>query len=92
MRLDEEIIKIFIEGRLVRYHSFSLFNDQVEKSSDGARIIFELRDSRLELKNVSQDRILSSIKIPSDMDSKDCMSFAMKSYLKIVQVIEKEKL
>lgn len=92
MGLNEEVVKIFIEGWLVRYHSFSLFNNQVEKISDEVRIVFELRDSRLELKNVLQDRILSSIKIARDMDAKDCMSFAMQSYLQIAQVIEKEKL
>ncbi len=92
MSLNEEVIKIFIEGWLVKYHGFSLVNDQVEKNSDGFNFIFQLLNSRLELKDLLQEKVVISIEIPEEMDSKDCMSFAMKSYLQVAQVIEKEKL
>ena len=92
MSLNEEVIKIFIEGWLVKYHGFSLVNDQVEKNSDGFNFIFQLLNSRLELKDLLQEKVVISIEIPEEMDSKDCMSFAMKSYLQVTQVIEKEKL
>lgn len=92
MSLNEEVIKIFIEGWLVKYHGFSLVNDQVEKNSDGVNFIFQLLNSRLELKDLLQEKVVISIEIPEEMDSKDCMSFAMKSYLQVAQVIEKEKL
>ncbi|MDM1769979.1 hypothetical protein [Acinetobacter indicus] len=92
MSLNEEIIKIFIEGWLVKYHSFSLVNDQVVKNSDGVKIVLQLLNSRLELKDLLEERVVISIEIPEEMDSKDCISFAMKFYLDVVQVIEKEKL
>lgn len=92
MSLNEEVIKIFIEGWLVRYHGFSLVNDQVVKNSDGIKIVFQLLNSRLELKDLLQEGVVISIEIPEEMDSKDCMSFAMKSYLQVAQIIEKEKL
>ncbi|OTG78528.1 hypothetical protein B9T23_00055 [Acinetobacter terrae] len=90
--LNDEVIKIFIEGWLVKYHFFSLCNDKVEKRRNGVRVIFGLYNSRLELKDVAQDRVIISIEIPKDINSKDCMSFAMKSYLQVAQVVEREKL
>ena len=84
MELNEEIIKIFIESWLVKCQSFLLFDDQVEKRTDGNRILFQLLNSKLELK----DMLMISIEIPKDMNSKECILFAKNSYLEITQVIE----
>ena len=92
MSLNEEVIKIFVEGWLVKYHGFSLVNDKVEKNIYEFNFIFQLLNSRLELKDLLQEKVIISIEIPEDMDSKDCISFAMKFYLQIAQIFEKEKL
>lgn len=92
IELNYEVIKIFIEGWLVKYHGFSLNDNQVEKLNSTNRIVLQLHNSELELKNISEDRVLVSIHLPEYIDSKDCISIAMKSYLQIFQVIEKEKL
>ena len=92
VELNYDVIKIFIEGWLVSYHGFSLNGNQVEKLHLTSRIVFQLHNIELELKDVSQERVLVSILLPKYIDSKDCISIAMKSYLEIVQVIEKEKL
>lgn len=92
MNLNEDVIKIFIEGWLVRYHGFSLVENQVMKNSDRFKFVFQLFNSKLELKDLLQDRVVIAIEIPDEMNSKECMSFAMESYLRVSQIIEKEKL
>lgn len=92
IELNYEVIKIFIEGWLVGYHGFTLNDDHVEILNSSKLIVFQLHNSELKLKNVSEDRVLVSILLPENIDSKDCILIAIKSYLEIVQVIEKEKL
>jgi len=92
IELNYEVIKIFIEGWLVRYHGFSFNDNQVEKLNLTNQIVLQLHNSELKLKNIYEDKVLVSILLPECIDSKDCISIAMKSYLEIVQVIEKEKL
>ena len=92
MTLNEEVIKIFIESQLISCHSFCLFNDYVEKKEGDSRIVFELRNSRLELHSMRDDRIIVSIEIPKSIDSTQCVSFAKKSFLEISQVIEKNEI
>lgn len=89
MTLNQEVIKIFIESRLISCHSFYLFNDHVEKRKGDSKILFELRNSKLELRNMQNDRVLISIKIPENIDSTQCISFAKKSFVEISQIVEK---
>lgn len=91
MSLNEEVIKIFIEGWLVKYHDFSIINDRVSKDKDGFNLLFQLDGSILELRDVYQEKVLISIKIPEDIDSKDCIAFAMKFYIQVAQFCEKGK-
>lgn len=90
--LNYEVIKIFIEGWLVRYHGFYLVDNRVEKIHATNKIVFQLLNSSLELRNISENRVLVSILLPEYVESKDCIAIAMKLYLEIMQVIEKEKL
>lgn len=92
MTLNQEVIKIFIESRLISCHSFYLFNDHVEKREGDSRLVFELRNSRLELHSLRHNRIIVSIEIPENIDSTQCVSFAKKSFLEISQVIEKNEI
>lgn len=88
MELNHEVIKIFIESKLVRQYGFALIDDELKKR----QIVFRLNDSILTLSETKNGRKLISISIPNDIESADCMSFAIKSYLRISEVIEKEKL
>lgn len=92
IELNYEVIKIFIEGWLVSYHGFILNGNHVEKINLTSRIVLQLCNSEIGLKNISEDKVLVSILLPEYIDSKDCISIAIKLYLEIVQVIEKEKL
>lgn len=88
MKLNHEVIKIFIESKLVRHYGFALIDDELKKK----QIVFRLDNSILTLSETRNGRKLISISIPNDIESADCISFAMKSYLRISEVVEKEKL
>ena len=88
MKLNHEVIKIFIESKLVIQYGFALIDDELKKR----QIVFRLDNSILTLSETRNGRKLISISIPNDIESADCISFAMKSYLRISEVVEKEKL
>lgn len=91
MSLNKEVIKIFIEGWLVKYHGFSIINDRVGKDKEGFNLLFQLDGSILELRDVYQEKVLVSIEIPEDLDAKDCIAFAMRFYIQVAKFCEKEK-
>jgi hypothetical protein len=91
MSLNKEIIKIFIEGWLVKYHDFSIIGDGVGKDKGGFNLLFQLDGSILELRDINQKKVLISIEIPEDLDAKHCMAFAMRFYIQVAKVCEKEK-
>lgn len=91
MSLNEEVIKIFIEGWLIKYHGFSLINNRVSKNNNRFNLLFQLDKSTLELRDLRQDKVLISIEIPEHIDSKDCIAFAMKFYIQVAKFCEKER-
>jgi hypothetical protein len=88
MELNNEVIKIFIEGWLVKQDRFYLVNEQVKRGD----VVFDLKGNILVLKNIKSEKQFITITIPYDLQPSDCIAFAMKSYCRISQVIEKEKL
>lgn len=87
MELNSEVIKIFIEGWLVKQDCFCLVDRQVKRGD----VVFDLTDNILVLKNIESKKQYIAITIPYDLQLSDCIAFAMKSYCEISQVIEKEK-
>ena len=88
MELNNEVIKIFIEGWLVKQDRFCLVDRQVKRGD----VVFDLTDNILVLKNIRSEKQFIAITIPYDLQPRDCIAFAVKSYYEISQVIEKEKL
>ena len=91
MSLNNEIIKIFIEGWLVKYHDFSIIDDRIIKNKDEFNLLFQLDGCILELIDVKQKKVLISTEIPEDLDAKDCIAFAMRFYIQVAKFCLKEK-
>ena len=85
MSLNTEVIKIFIEGWLVKYHDFSIIDDRVGKDENGFNLLFQLDGCILELIDVKQKNVLISTEIPEDLDAKDCIAFAMRFYIQVAK-------
>ena len=59
MKLNHEVIKIFIESKLVRQYGFALIDDELKKR----QIVFRLDNSILTLSETGNGRKLISISI-----------------------------
>lgn len=84
-----EVIKIFVESYLVKNHGFRF--EQNCLSSDDLKLIFILDSNRLILKNFISMEEWIIIEIPKDISSKNCVSFAIKAYGEILNVLRKGK-
>lgn len=87
MDLNKEVIKIFIEGWLVRHHGFILKNNQVEKNEKVRTLIFHLIEDKLELYDISNKQVIISIELPKLIASKDCISLAVRYCIDIVEIM-----
>lgn len=80
--LNNEVIKIFIEGWLVRYDNFLLIHNFVEKEINNHKVMFRLIEGNLELYIPSTQQILKAIQIQK-IESAQCIAFAMQAYIEI---------
>lgn len=63
VELNDEIIKTFIESKLVEYDGFVLIGNHLEKSFNGFDVIFEAKDKQLLLYSISNGKILKSLSL-----------------------------
>lgn len=84
-----EVIKIFVESYLVKNNGFRF--EQNCLSRDDLKLIFILDSDRLILKNFITTEEWINVQIPKDIASKNCVSFAIKVYGEILNVLRKGK-
>lgn len=78
--LNDEVIKIFIESWLVKYENFVLTNYSLEKSFNGYKVAFRLKDRQLELFTIDEYKLLERVQI-IDVETSKCLAFAIEAYL-----------
>lgn len=90
MELNDEIIKIFIESKLVEHDGFVLVGNHLENSFNGFEVIFEARGRQLLLYSKRDSELLRSISLV-DMEPYNCIEFSMKSYYSFKECLSEVK-
>lgn len=84
--LNDEVIKIFIESRLVKYENFNLVQGSIGRSFNRYDVVFRLNERHLELVAIEENKVLQEVPIV-DMEAKECIAFAKQAYMVFHQAI-----
>lgn len=84
--LNDDVIKIFIESRLVKYEGFNLEQDYIGRSFNRCDVVFRLNERNLELVSIEENKVLKEVSIV-DMEAKECIAFAKQAYIVFHQAI-----
>ncbi|UUM28382.1 hypothetical protein NQU59_04460 [Acinetobacter colistiniresistens] len=84
--LNDEVIKIFIESRLVKYECFKQVQDYIGRSFNRCDVVFRLNERNLELVSVEENKVLQEVPIV-DMEAKESIAFAKQAYMVFHQAI-----
>lgn len=79
VELNDEIIKIFIESKLVECDGFTLVGSYLEKSYNGYIVVFKAENRQLLLHSTNDNKDLKSINLV-DMKACKCIEFSIQSY------------
>ncbi|MEQ1310719.1 hypothetical protein [Acinetobacter sp. XH1639] len=84
--LNDEVIKIFIESRLVKYENFNLVQGSIGRSFNRYDVVFRLNERHLELVSIEENKVLEKVQIV-DMEASECIAFAKQAYMVFHQTI-----